>query len=609
MSRPANSGLIGFRFFALFVLAPLSGVVLPADSPLPFPLEPPDTSSPRATLIAFMENNARGVELYSQGAAASKILPWWDRAEQTIDLSEVPPSVRPIVGSEVSLLLYEVLGRVGLPETSEIPDQDEVKKLESDSWVVPSTDIRIQRVQDGERQGEFLFDPHTVASALEYYEKVKALPFIAELTPGNYEEYITRPAIFVPYLWADRLPDWAKTRFLRQPFWKWMAAFLLLLAAGIVAMVVRRICRRWDLTIGRKAKHWCLGDLLFALTLTVLPLLVANWLKTIIGIRFEVYNVMSTALITLAFVAGLFAIFAFFEYLGEAIIASKRLQSKSVNANLIKVITRLLAILASIYLIIATTEFLGLALAPVLAGLGIGGLAVALAARPTLENIIGGLILFADKPVRIGDLCSFGGKMGTVEEIGLRSTRIRDFERCVVNVPNAAFSQMELVNMTRRDQRLLHTVLGLRYETTAEQLRYVLANLRAMLLAHPKVDPDPARVRFKDYGAYSKDIEIFAYVRSIEHNDYMAIREDLLLRIHDIVEEAGTGFAFPSQTNYLARDGGLEGDRGREAEAKVEDWRKTGKLPFPEFEAEYQNRIQDSLDYPPEGSPTHEPNN
>jgi MscS family membrane protein len=198
-------------------------------------------------------------------------------------------------------------------------------------------------------------------------------------------------------------------------------------------------------------------------------------------------------------------------------------------------------------------------------------------------------------------------KIGTVEQIGLRSTRVRSLDRTLVTIPNADFSQLSLVNFSRRDMMLYHLTLGLRYETTTGQIRYVLAKVREMLLGHPRFDKDPARIRFKDFGAYSLDLEIFAHIRSNDWGQYPAIREDLNLRIMDIVAEAGTGFAFPSQTAYLGRDAGLDAARGREAEDKVRFWRERGKLPFPEFEDEECERLEDILDYPPKGSPDYQP--
>jgi len=240
---------------------------------------------------------------------------------------------------------------------------------------------------------------------------------------------------------------------------------------------------------------------------------------------------------------------------------------------------------------------------PLVAGLGVGGLAVALGAQRTFANFIGSLILFANKPIKVGDFCRYGDQVGTVESIGLLATRIRTLERSVVTVPNAEFSEMKIDNFTVRDQRLLKTVLQLRYETTSEQLRFILARLRELLAGHPKVLPSPARVRFVGYGAYSKDLEVFAYLDCTDHDVFLAIQEDILLRIEDIINEAGSGFAFPSQTAYFTRDRGVDAKRGSAAESEVERWRTRGRLPFPEFDEEERRRIDNVLDYPPKGSP------
>jgi MscS family membrane protein len=246
---------------------------------------------------------------------------------------------------------------------------------------------------------------------------------------------------------------------------------------------------------------------------------------------------------------------------------------------------------------------LGLPVYGIIAGLGVGGLAIALAAQPTIENLIGGMNLFADKPVRVGDVCKYGDAVGVVEAIGIRSTRIRGIDRTLTTIPNAVLAKMPIVNLTRRDRMLIQAVIGLRYETTPEQLRYVLVRIRELLLGHPRVYPDPVRVRFVGFGASSLDVEVFAYVMTSDWGEFLGIREDILLRVMDIVEQAGTGIAFPSQTLYLGRDGGLDAEKGAAAEANVRAWRDEGALPFPSFSAEQAGRIRGSVPWPPPGSP------
>jgi MscS family membrane protein len=252
---------------------------------------------------------------------------------------------------------------------------------------------------------------------------------------------------------------------------------------------------------------------------------------------------------------------------------------------------------------LAVLATLGVDVTAAVAGLGVGGIAVALAAQKSVENLFGGISLFADQPVRVGDFFRYGDQVGTVEEIGLRSTRVRTLDRTVVTIPNAEFSNLRLENFALRDRMRLWTTIGVRYETTPDQLRYLLARLRQILLAHPRITDDPARVRLVGFGAYSVDLEVFAYVDTADWNEFLAIREDLYLRFMDAVKEAGTGFAFPSSTTYVGRDEGLSEEEARRAEERVADWRAQGELPFPNFPDEVRREVWNSLDWPPKGSP------
>ena len=205
-------------------------------------------------------------------------------------------------------------------------------------------------------------------------------------------------------------------------------------------------------------------------------------------------------------------------------------------------------------------------------------LVLSLAAQHTIENFIAGLVLFADKPVRIGDSCQFGDQRGTVEQIGLRSTRIRGIDRTVISIPNSEFAKLRLVNFTRRDKILLRTVLGLRYETTADQLRHLLASLRQQLTCHPRIYADSVRVRFIGYAAYSLEVEVFAFANTNDWSTFLVIQEDVLLELMDVIKDSGCGFAFPSQTHYIATDPGMDAERQEQAEAAIRDLRSTGTL-------------------------------
>jgi MscS family membrane protein len=194
---------------------------------------------------------------------------------------------------------------------------------------------------------------------------------------------------------------------------------------------------------------------------------------------------------------------------------------------------------------------LGIPVLTILAGFGIGGIAVALAAQRTIENFFGAFMLFADHPVGVGDFCIFGENRGTVESIGLRSTRIRTLERTLITVPNAEFSRLQLENLAFRDRILFNATLNLLLGTTNEQLQRVLSSIRDLLRSHNAVHEDDARVRLVALGPLSLDLEIFAYIKTNDGNDFLVAREELFLHIMRVVEEAGTALAPPAQMTYV----------------------------------------------------------
>ncbi|UII20585.1 mechanosensitive ion channel family protein [Fulvivirga ligni] len=252
--------------------------------------------------------------------------------------------------------------------------------------------------------------------------------------------------------------------------------------------------------------------------------------------------------------------------------------------------------------IILTLSTLGFDITTWLAALGIGGIAIALGAQKTVENFVGSVTLVLDRPIRVGDFCKVSDTTGTVEQIGMRSTKIRTLDRTIVTIPNGEFSSLKIENYTQRDMFWFHPVLSMRYETTPDQMRYLLVEIRKLLYAHSRVEPDPARIRFTGFGADSLPLEIFAYVKAVDFNEFLGIKEDLLLRIMDIVEESGTGFAFPSQTIYMAKDEGVSPEKAEKIKAKVDEWRKQGIMEIPAFDPETIDALKGSIEFPPEGS-------
>jgi MscS family membrane protein len=256
---------------------------------------------------------------------------------------------------------------------------------------------------------------------------------------------------------------------------------------------------------------------------------------------------------------------------------------------------RIVKVMVLSIVVLAALDNLGFEMKTVLAGLGVGGIAVALAAQKTIENLFGGISLVMDQPVRVGDFCKYGEGVGTVEDVGLRSTRVRTLDRTVVTIPNGQFASLNVENFARRDKIWFHPMLGLRLDTTPDQLRYVLAEIRKLLYEHPYVEPG-GRVRLIGFGTYSLNLEIFAYVATADSDAFLPIQEDLLLRILEIIAAAGTSLAIPAHIDYVSNDRGVDPEQ---AAAVVQQWKQERKLPFPDYPPEEISAMRNRIAYPP----------
>ena len=553
------------------------------------PLKPIDLSSPRATLQTFLDaGDAVGTYLvrdYLPSPSRAKFDHLFSLAEPVVkclDLTEVPPAARRKAGLSAATALYETLSRIQLPPFNQIPDAAQLSGLSgsnADRWMIPDTEIVIERVKSGPRSGEFLFSTGTVAKAEEFYERVRGLPYTRAVPLKYFREIVIGGGGWmIPFAWIKALPQWLRYPVGEQALWKWVVLFLILGCGALLLRPVSRLSR-----MGGDQRPLLQAFARLALPLFFLIATPAVTYFALLQINFigEVARIIQLTATAMMFLAGAWIVWRIAPVLAEAIIATPKINTESLDAHLIRICSRLLGIVAAAGLLAVGASQLGLPVYGIVAGLGVGGLAIALAAQPTVENLIGGLSLFADKPIRVGDLCRYGTEEGTVEAIGIRSTRIRGRDRTLTTMPNGVLSKMPVVSLSKRDQMLIQSTIGVRYETSPEQLRYLLVKIRETLLAHPKIDPDLVRVRFVGFGASSLDIELFAYVKTTKRPEFLSVREEIFLQVMDIVNESGTGFAFPSQTLYFGRDSGLDPTKTEKAEAQMRQWRDEGRLPNP----------------------------
>jgi MscS family membrane protein len=506
------------------------------------------------------------------------------------DYLQMTPAHRQSQGTELAGKLKALMDRAfagsvqrlskrpeGGPEFG-TPDQQNIGTFSVGDAEVPVVLVRITDPNFGK---VWLFSSETLAKVPELYDNLEAHQVESKLPPSL-----------------------VQNTFLGTPLWQWLAllaAIPVALGIGWAIVLLLAIPRQLWLKFRNRPDLRSYSQITTPLLLSFSALahrIIVGYFGLPLLTRVY-YNRIVAVLITIGF---------FWFVLRVSALTLQRLRIRAVNAGrtgtgtLMVLGERLISAFVVITAALAMLAILGFNLTTVLAGLGIGGIAIAFAAQKTLENLFGGISVLADEVIRVGDSCRFGDRVGIVEDISLRSTRIRTNERTELSIPNGALATMNIENLTRRDKILFNPTLGMRCETSPDQLRYVLAEIRRLLYEHPRVESDSARIRFANIDPSTLSLEVFSYVLTRDFAEFTAIREDLLLRIMAIVEKSGTGFAFPSQTLYLSRDPGLNKEKTDEAEHQVQQWRDQHQLPFPDFSPADKSSFRGSIVYPPPDS-------
>jgi len=451
----------------------------------------------------------------------------------------------PLRGRDASVLagqLAAVIDRRLPARVNEISDKaegsrrDPLKPDEELIGVIQTVDgdfdVVVERVDRGKAGKVWLFSEKTLAWIPDAFH---------ELSESALERFL--PGFMIT------------TRVAEIPLFEWVALFvgmpLLYVLTGLLDRVLRLavgIVRR------RLTRKDTLPDppLLRPPFRLLLVALVIRWLISKVPLPLLARQFWSTTALMIVVVACIWLLMLLNESCERFVVKSRRNLSGAASA--LRLIRRLIDGLILFAGLLFTLHHFGVNLTATLAGLGVGGIAVALAAQKTLENVIAGVSLIADQAVRVGDVLNLGDVQGTVEAVGLRSTRIRTLDRTAVSLPNGQIANMRLETLSVRDKYLFHPVVGLLYETTAVQLRSFNIGVRTLLSGHNSVDVASLRVRFVRIGASSLDVEIFAYVFASDWNNFLEIQEELLYGVMELVQKVGTAIAFPSQTLYLATD-------------------------------------------------------
>lgn len=356
-------------------------------------------------------------------------------------------------------------------------------------------------------------------------------------------------------IWPE---SFTEIRFLSVPLFMWINNLLFMpLVLGVAWLLTRGLFLLLRPLFLRRIKELRESEVarisgpIFFLLLSLLLRILAPFTATMSSRRF--FTILATVFIIMALTWFLVRLTNLIRGLRILRLRQANLLNRIAVTELSTWLIKGLWVVAGLFLIVRS---FGIDVTAALAGLGVGGIAIAFAAQKTIENLFGTVTVITDEPIRVGDHCQAGNIDGRVESIGLRSTRIRTLERTLVTIPNGQLAAMSIENFTQRDKFLFRHNIRLRYETTADQLRLVLAGIRKMMSEHPKVESATIRIRFIRFGDSSLDLEVFVYVFAQGMEVFLEIQEDLLLRIMDIIEASGTWVALPSQTSYVAQDPG-----------------------------------------------------
>lgn len=409
------------------------------------------------------------------------------------------------------------------------------------------------------------------------------------------------------------LPDALQERLLGGvPIGQWLVIVVLIaasyfLAWGIVSLLSFLIALVW-----RKARTEPTAGIINTFSSPVqlaLALLIFVDFSQRVGISIIIRQRFSFLTVTVGIIAFLMLLWRITDFISDLGKNRMTVRGRVSAISVILFLKRGFKIAIFVFGGIAILGAIGVDVTTGLAALGIGGIALALGAQKTVENFVGSVTLIIDQPIRVGDYCRINDIKGNVEQIGMRSTKVRTGERTVVTIPNGLLSATNIENYAFRDRYLFNPILDLRSETTPDQIRYLLVEMLGILYAHPMVNSDDARVRFIGFGASSIRIEINCYIQVVNYDTSLEVREDLLLRIMDLVLESGTGFAFPSQTLYFSKDEGISNEKAAGISQKVNQWKENGELQIPRYSEDRKKEINDSITYPPEGAAIHKKTN
>jgi MscS family membrane protein len=526
-----------------------------------------DTSSPRGTLTLFLNTID---ELFDDIRSEKYI----DRNDpkfftqviqiyRCLDLSELPDYSREYYASEAAVCLKEVLDRVKLPAAEEIPGPEDLQALEGGEplarWQIPSTKITIGRVAEGPQRGEYLFTTGTVQRAVALYEEVKQQPYRTEGRPvstGLHDWYLSAPGNPTIGAWLDGLPDWFGRRLFGLAVWQWLG-LLLLTAIGLGIMLAAYWIggtRSESLREKSLLRYWV--TIWYSIVAMLVPVAFKHVVWDSLAIRGTALYVAEFCANLAFLLAVIVVILAASNRLADSVVLFRKSASRKLDATLVQIVFRVLGIVAAAIVFLEGGRYLGFPLTTLLASAGIGGLAIALSAQGMIKGLFGTVTILLDRPYRVGDRIAVKGHDGIVEEIGLRSTKIREFlTNHLITIPNDQMADAEIENIGKRKHIRRMSDLHIPIDTRREKVEKAVNAIRTILDNHEGMDPEyPPRVYFNEFNPDSFNIHVTYWYTPPNLWSYYAFCERVNLEIFRAFEEQGIQFSLPLRHSYWKHD-------------------------------------------------------
>lgn len=536
MNKFLRTGII------VFSLMIVTGLPLKAEATEANPLEPVKTDNPRETMKTFID----AMNKYKKGVVEKDevLEAYIDRAVRCFDLSSYSFVEQSQKGREAAILLKEVIDRVILVDYDKIPEKSDIPGEKLLRWRLKGTEIVISSQESGDRAGEYLFSDETTRRVKEFYDKVKHLPYLegsgggAQYSSGWFEESV---------------PSSMKEKFLFLYLWQWAGIIISLLIGVMIKVLVKFFIDFLRFIAKRNERRW-LKDIVNACSGPIGWLAaILFWYITVFAFGFEGVVLTVVRVILKIALSGvlLWLIYRLLNVLSEFFIYIASKTESTLDDQLLPLLSKSMKIFVIIFGVLIIIQNLGINVVSLLAGLGIGGFAVAFAAKDMVANFFGSLMILFDSPFQVGDWIKVGNAEGTVEEIGFRSTKIRTFYNSLISVPNADLATKEVDNMGRREYRRVREELSITYDTPPEKIEAFLEGIKNIIKANQYTRKDNYHVVFNGYGNSSLNILLYFFLKVPDWSAELVEKQNVFIEILRLADDLNISFAFPTQTLHI----------------------------------------------------------